>query len=161
MAMTYNLLRDTISSIYPYIHTDVNIKNPSKRFYFYFYGNNNRCRFISTSGISFKGINLIELEIKDNKLFYKEGNVFGEKIDYRYLDKIILDDNLTLLVGIEKAKFSYIDSKKMKLDNMESIPDFINLKFTKDKRIFTYKFKIKAHNQLRLEKIIARHLEGY
>ena len=159
MAMNYNILRDSIGSIYPYIDTEIEEKDFSKRFNFYFNANKQKCRFISTTGIFYKGLTLIELSIEENKLLYKEGKIFDKKIDYRYLNKIVLNKSIKLFSEIKDASFSFLNKGKVTSTYLHKLPEFIFLHFVQNKRNYDYKFKIKAHNKLRLEKIIFRHLE--
>jgi len=158
-AINYSLLRDTIASIYPYVDTDIKEKKTFKRYYFYFYGSEKKCRFITKSGIFYKGITLVELSFKDNILWYKEGKVFDRKKDYRKLNTLFLDKKLKLLVDIEEFSFNYSSKNVMESTYNKTLPKFITLKFKKDKHKLQYIFKLRANNTERLEKIINRYLE--
>ena len=156
-AINYTLLRDTISSIYSYIDTEREENHISKSYFFYFNGNEKKCRFITKSGIFTKRLSLVELRFENNTLFYYESKVFNKDINYRYLDKVYLSKKIKLLSNIRKFSFHYNNEKKSSF--YKDIPSFIIIKFKKNKRYYQYKFKIKSYNKLRLKRIIFRYLE--
>ena len=147
-AINYALLRNSIGSIYAYVQRKDSVID--KNFYYYFQGENNKCRFTTLSPLFFSGIAMGELSVVDNKLLYKEGEIFDKDVDYSKLDTIRLPKEIVVVDNISDIKIVYyLDSKKY-LHIEHKIPNLIKIKFVKYGEDKEYLFSIKSDNKEQL-----------
>jgi prepilin-type N-terminal cleavage/methylation domain-containing protein len=145
-AINYDLLRKALNSIYHYVDVDVD-----SNFFYYFKGNKNICRFITSSPMFSEGIGLGELRYENEKLLYFEGKIFDKNIDYTKLDEIPLTKSFTMLKNVKKLKFKYIFNNHEYSEFAKSIPILIKIKFIKNQSEEQYMFNIKSKNSQFLE----------
>ena len=150
-AMNFNFLRDVFSSTYYYIDTDEKANKGNVRFYHYFKGRKESCRFISNASVFYDELVIVQLTLVDGVLLYEEGKIFSKKIDYKKIDKIKLTQKIKILKNIDKLNFSYISNGKRSLEISKNIPDSLEINFEKNGKKYRYLFSIKSSNKLKLE----------
>ena len=145
-AIKYDLLRGVFNSIYYYIDNDSNEINFDKRFYLYFDGEPNKCRFITKSSIFHNQIVISELSYKNEKLWYKESEIFDKTKDYRDLSSIKMDKKFLILDNITKLNFTYTVNNIHHDRVKKEIPKLITLNFTSNSKEHSYFFTVKSNN---------------
>ena len=160
-AVYYDLLRKTINSTYFYVDMDEKEHNIDSKFYHYFQGKKNECFFISSSSFFSKRLSKIHILYKDNKLWYEEGEIFGEKLDYLDLNHIPLDKKVLIMDNLKDVSFSYFFKKKESQELFRKIPSLINIKIKNQLKTRIYTFAIKTDNDKHLQKIISDNKEDF
>jgi len=155
LAMNFDLLNDIFSATYYYIDTDKSKFEGRKRYFYYFHGKKDTCRFISNSSLFYNQLVVVQISFKDKKFIYEEGKIFDKKINYKVLDKIKLTKKITLLKNIDKLNFKYNRKGKVSLSLHNKIPESIEIKFQKNAQWYDYIFLVKAKNRTKLEVIIS------
>jgi prepilin-type N-terminal cleavage/methylation domain-containing protein len=152
-AINYDLLRGAFNSVYYYIDSNSDEIDIDKRLYFYFYGETNKCRFITKSSIFYNRIVIAELSYKDKELWYKESKIFDKKIDYKHLDKIKMDKKFLVLSNIEELKFRYTFNSNESDYLEKKIPNFVAIEFKSNLKDYSYLFYIKSENIENLKRL--------
>ena len=142
MAMRFNFLKDVFSSAYPYIDTDVTKKVGKERYYNYFKGKKESCRFVSSASLFYNEIIIVNLFVENKKLYYSEGKIFAKDIDYKKLD------------NIEMLSFSYKLNDKIYQHISKKIPDRVRIDFKQKSKTYSYIFSVKSKQNIRLNTII-------
>ena len=153
-AMTFNLLKDVFSSVYPYIDTDTSKRVGRERYYHYFEGKEKSCRFVSSSSLFYDELIVVHLFLEDEKLYYAEGNIFSKEIDYKNLDAIKLKQKIKVLDNVEMISFSYKLNDKSYKHISRVIPEGIRINFEKRSKKYSYIFSVKSKQNVRLERFI-------
>jgi len=151
LAIYYHQLRNAISSIYPYIDVDKREPNKRKSVHYFFEGKSDECFFTTSSGLFSRELVIVHLYYKEKKLWYEEGVIFKETINYKELKNILFTHKITILDNLDKFSFSY------KLINQEfkvlkyTIPTLISINTIQGKKEKKYIFAIQSNNNQRLE----------
>jgi len=103
----------------------------------------NEITFVSSAPIYSKKLSLVNLKIIDNKLMYKEEEIYNPKQDYK--KPIFLEDTSEheLLTDIKNAKFTYEKPIDLPADISSRVPKLVKLEFVRNDVDFTYIFDIK------------------
>ena len=149
-AIYYSLIRDSIASMYFYVEVDEKTKNPNKKFYHYFEGKKDECFFITSSAFFSRELSMVHLFYSKKKLWYEEGKIFGDEIDYKNLNSIPLNKKLLLLDNVKKLSFTYFINDKKYQTISRKIPDLIQIKIEHLFNKKEYMFSIKSHNSKHL-----------
>ena len=153
-AMTFNFLKDVFSSTYPYIDTDITKKIGRERYYNYFEGKKDSCRFVSSASLFYDELIIVNLFVEDKKLYYSEGKFFAKDIDYKNLDAIKLTKKIKVLENIEMLSFSYKLNDKRYKHISKKIPNVIHMTFKQKSKTYSYIFSIQSKQNIRLNTII-------
>jgi len=153
-AMTFNFLKDVFSSAYPYIDTDVSKRVGRERYYYYFEGKEKSCRFVTSASLFYDELVIVNLFVKDDKLYYTEGKIFAKDIDYKNLDSIALTQKIKVLDNIEMLSFSYKLNGKSYNHISKKIPEGISMNFKQKAKSYSYIFSVKLKENVRLENLI-------
>ncbi len=154
MAMKFNFLKDVFSSAYPYIDTDVTKKVGKERYYNYFKGKKESCRFVSSASLFYNEIIIVNLFVENKKLYYSEGKIFAKDIDYKKLDDIKMTKKIKVLDNIEMLSFSYKLNDKIYQHISKKIPDRVRIDFKQKSKTYSYIFSVKSKQNIRLNTII-------
>jgi len=152
-AMNYNLLQKAFASTYFYIDVDERASSGEKRYYYYFKGTKDSCRFISSFSYFYDELVLIQLTFKDQELWYEEGRIFAKDINYKQLDKIRLTKKRRLLRNILNSEIVYLNGEASSSEIINKFPSLIEMSFTKNKKRYRYSFALKSKTDLRLNTI--------
>lgn len=150
-AINYDLLRGVFNSIYYYIDNNEKEIDIEKKFYFYFYGERDSCKFITKSPLFSKEISLVKLQYKDNRLLYGESTIFNKNKDYRKLDILRLEKEIVILKNIDNLKFSYKINNKNTKELINEIPELVNIEFKLNSKEYNYSFSIKSKSLNKLK----------
>jgi len=155
-AIYYDLLRNTINSIYFYVEMDEKEKNINKKFYHYFQGKKNECFFVSSSAFFSRRLSIVHIIYKENALWYEEGEIFGKKHDYINLKNISLDKKVLLIDNVKSVSFSYFYDKKEYQELFRNIPFLITIKIEEQFKTKVYIFSTKSDNYKHLQQVSSR-----
>lgn len=146
-AINYDLLRRVLGSIYPYVEMDLK----ENSFYYYFKGEDKKCRFITKSPIFYRGVAMGELDYSDGKVIYEEGKIFDKEVDYSDLNAITLNKRITIIDNVKDVKFVYFLDGDKKVEILKEIPNLIKIEFKKDEKEREYLFSIKSDNTQQID----------
>jgi len=146
-AIFYDLLRKSISSMYPYVIFDEKEKDHNKDIYFYFDGKKNKCSYISKSPLYQDRLTLIELSFEKTKLIYKEKIIFKKGSNYKKLNNLPLLKRKVLLENLKGLEFSYKTTHTMRNRLIKRLPSLIKIKLLKNRTTEYYFFFIKTNNE--------------
>ena len=146
-AIFYDLLRKSISSMYPYVIFDEKEKDHRKDIYFYFDGTKNKCSYISKSPLYQDHLSLIELYFEKTKLVYEEKIIFKRGNNYKKLNNLPILKRKVLLTNLKGVEFSYKTSTTVENRLTNKLPILIKMKLLKNRSIEYYYFSIKTNNE--------------
>lgn len=155
-AMYYNKLRDTISSVYPYVHYNNKEPNIYLAYYYYFEGKEAECYFISYSGFFYEGLVLSHLFYKEGELWYEERKVFTNEVDYANLKELSFTQKVLLEHDISGLSFVYVDFQGSSKEMFKKIPTLIQLVFEKNEKQRVYSFTIHTSESSTLKRTVYR-----
>ncbi|CAA6819839.1 MAG: Unknown protein [uncultured Sulfurovum sp.] len=153
-AMNFNLLKDVFSSTFYYIDTDNKKLEGRERYFYYFNGTKDSCRFVSNSSLFFDELVVVQLSLKDAKLIYEEGRIFQKNINYQDLENIQLTERITILKNLEMLNFKYKTHKGIKSEIFKEIPRGVEINFKGKVKEYNYIFSVKSRNITQLESLI-------
>ncbi len=149
-AMYYHKLRDSISSIYPYVDVDPKEQNRYMAVHYFFKGEKEECFFITSSGFFFQELVMSHLYYKDKRLWYEEGIIFDKSIDYKNFETIPLTHRVMLLDNIDKLFLSYLSVNKIVKELHNVLPSLITIETFKGEEKKVYSFALQSDNTLKL-----------
>jgi len=152
-AINYDLLRGVFNSIYYYIDSNSKEMDIDKKFYLYFYGEANKCRFITKSALFYKEIALGQLRYENEELWYEESKIFDKSLDYRSLDTIKMEKKVLILRGIKKMQFIYKFDTHSSSEIRKKIPQLVSINFKDKRKEYHYSFSIKSNNLEKLKRL--------
>ena len=155
-AIYYDLLRNTINSIYFYVEMDEREQDINKKFYHYFQGKKNECFFISSSAFYSRKLSMVHIFYKENALWYEEGEIFGKGIDYMNLKNISLDKKVLIIDDVKSVSFSYFFNKKEHQELFRNIPSLLTIKIEEKFKTRVYTFLIESDNYKHLQQVSSR-----
>jgi prepilin-type N-terminal cleavage/methylation domain-containing protein len=153
-AMHYNKLRDAISSIYPYVHYNKKEQNIYLAYYYFFEGKEKECYFITKSGFFYQGLVLSHLYYKDGSLWYEEGEIFKDGVDYSNLKEIPLKKKILLEHDLSNLFFVYVGIESSSKELLKEIPTLVQIVFEKNKKNRVYSFDIHTNNNSILKRTL-------
>lgn len=155
-AMYYNKLRDTISSVYPYVHYNNKEPNIYLAYHHFFEGTEKECYFISSSGLFYQGLVLSHLFYEEGNLWYEEGKFFTSNVNYTNLKEVPLKKKILLEYDISELFFFYVSSKGGSKVLSKQIPTFLQIVFQKNEKQKVYNFDIHTNGSSNLERTLNR-----
>lgn len=155
-AIYYNKLRDAISSIYPYVHYNNKEPNIYLAYHHFFEGTAKECYFISSSGFFYQDLVLSHFFYKEGDLWYEEGKIFANDVDYTNLKAIPLKKKILLEHDISDFFFLYVSSKGASKELSKEIPTFLQIVFEKNKKRRVYNFNVHTNGSSNLERTLNR-----
>lgn len=151
-AIYYDLLRNSINSMYFYVTVPKLKENMKKAYYHYFIGKKHECFYVSTSSFYSDTLVLVHLEYKDGTLWYEEGDIFKKDINYLDFTKIKMQQKIRLIEDLKSFKFSYMLNEKESMHLLNKLPSAIMIKM-KEQNNIVYIFAVKAKNDKHLKYI--------
>ena len=153
IVMNYTILRDAFSSMYHYIDVNPLSKIGKDRYFFYFKGTSNGCKFITQSGYFYNELVLVNLIFKDEQLWYAESKIFSKNINYKEINNIKFYKKKRVLKNVHDLSFSYTIDEKKSLELFNKLPTSVSLTFKNQKNqqkkyIFAIKSKTKIRKQI-------------
>lgn len=148
-SMVFAQLKNLVEGCMFYVYEKKDNYNPSLFEYAYFFQNTtDKITFISQAPIYNDRVSLVQLELKENRLYYKEQSLYDGQMDYKqpkFRDDIV---EYVLLDNIDEAFFSF--EKPIELEDETSeeefiIPKLIILNFQKNTQQMQYIFAIKSN----------------
>jgi prepilin-type N-terminal cleavage/methylation domain-containing protein len=128
--LTYNSIRSTLESVQHYVVDDYNrLNQPAKNLHFYFQGESQRVRFITTDPNFSDTVSLAQLECRDSKLIYSEEKLYGP-MDFRVPNFSTNQSEKVMYDALQSCEFFYyaIDAPTLAQSQLhDTIPKFIEL----------------------------------
>lgn len=149
-AIYYHELRNAISSIYPYVDIDDKEQNRYKSVHYFFKGSDKECFFITSRGVFFRELVIGHLYYKYKSLWYEEGVIFDENIDYKRLYSIPMIHKVKIIENIKEVRFSYVYTSKVVKELTNQLPSLITIDMFKGEVHKSYYFALNINNTLRL-----------